>query len=151
MPTDLIATVADRVEADKTLDSAADLRALLLSVPELRRLVVAAGIRALGAQRCHYDKQEEKMIYESDGATQMKAAIFLAAYSDGMPAKTVVNVNLPGRGNGQDDAMTIEATLRRSPALIDALEKQIRRAKQAAPGARLVAQAAGSEVTVLDD
>ena len=147
MATDLISSTANRVETDQALDSLSDLRAVLLSVPELRRLVVAAGIRALGATKSYYDKNAKEMVHEPDCASQMKAAIFLAAYSDGLPAKTNVNLNL-GNGKG-GDGMPIESALRRSPALIEALKKEIRRA-EGAPGEILADSPAGSKALDLE-
>lgn len=136
-------TVAARIEADKSLDSLKDMRAVLLAVPEMRRLVVAAAVRALGARKGYYSKAEEGMVYEPDCNSQMKAAAFLTAYADGLPLQGTINLNadLTERKNGK---MTVEDALRRSPALLEAMKKEIKRVESRGssdPGETLVAAA----------
>lgn len=103
-------------------DDAKDLRAVMATIPRLRLLIIASAVRALGAVRSYYDKAEGGRVREPDCASQMKAAAFLAAYADGLPVQTALNVNVdPTKAHG----FSLGDALRASPALRDHLAKEL--------------------------
>lgn len=118
--------LAAQVEAGAKDGSAQSIRELIVNTPGIRNLVIATAIRCLAAKRVMGSGQKDKPpVTVDDGATQMKAAVFLAGYADGLPAQTVVNWNVGGAKE-----MPIEEMLLRSPALVEAMEKQISRVKR---------------------
>lgn len=123
MDTDLIDTVADRVEKAAP-DQSKNLRTILAGVPELRQLVVAAAIRGLGARKYYFDRKVGAMVFEPDYIAQNKAAVFLAAYDAGLPLQGTVNLHLGG-----EKGMTIEDAMASSPAALEAIERTLAKAK----------------------
>lgn len=118
--------LADSIEVGAKDGSARSIRELIIATPGIRHLIVATAVRCLGAQRVMGSGQKgTPPVRVEDGATQMKAAIFLSAYADGLPAQTVMNVNVDA---GKD--MPIEELLLRSPALVAAMERQLARVKR---------------------
>jgi predicted RND superfamily exporter protein len=119
--------VAKRIEQDASFDAMRDLKSVLQAVPELRRLVVAAAVRALGARKVYLRNGIPE--YESDCSAQMKAAAFIAAYCDGLPVQTSVNLNVNSAGKNSE-AETLLESLTKSPALAMALEKKLQQASK---------------------
>lgn len=117
--------VADIIEVKPT---AASIRDLIASVPAVRNLVVATAVRCLGSQRSMSGKDRE-VVRAQDGATQMKAVVWLSAYADGLPIQTTMNVNVDA-----NKEMPLEDMLQRSPALVRAVEAQLARAKRVQKG-----------------
>lgn len=122
--------LAGRIEADSQFDSAISVRDYLLRFPEFRRIMVATAVRCMGARKAVYDKDAQKWEFAEDGPTQMKAVAFLAAYSEGIPAQTNVNLNIGDRAGKKEDAMTLEQALRESPALRERLRATVEAAGQ---------------------
>ena len=117
--------IAKRVE-QAAPDAARDLRQLLTSIPELRQLVVASAIRCLGATRWRYDKEAGSQIVEPDYATQQKAFAWIASYSDGLPTQVTANVSIDAKREG----LSLEDAVKQSPALLEGLEKVMKRVKK---------------------
>lgn len=115
--------LADEIEARaKEFANSPTVRDLLLHLPEFRPLMVATAIRAMSAGKFIFDKDEKRCVWFEDCATQMKAVTFLAAYTEGLPAQTSVQLNIGDQKRIQSgDEMTLEAALRSSPALADRL------------------------------
>lgn len=91
------------------------IREILRRTPNSRRVVIETAFRCLNARKFFFDKSEGCMVFEPDYKTQLDAVKFLAAYGDGLPVQTNVNVEVgkPGPGDDEDLARAIE----RSPAL----------------------------------
>lgn len=104
--------------------TAKSIRDLICGIPEARVMIVSTAIRLLGSQRLMYNGASRAVERCDDGATQMKAVVFLAAYADGLPAQVVMNVTVDPNKD-----MPVEEMLARSPALVAAIERQIARAK----------------------
>jgi hypothetical protein len=122
--------LADKLETDAKTNKAPDLRTLLATIPELRSLIVAAGLRCLAANKLFWDKDTQEWRSEPDGPTQLKAAIFLTSYADGLPMQTTVNLNLDG-----NKGPTLEEAAAQSPALVEALGKALAAARKRQPRA----------------
>ena len=117
-------SIAKRVESLPP-DPTKDLRAWMRDVPELRQLVIGAAIRGLCAVRSYWYKGSGAMVHEPDSASQMKAAAFVAAYSDGMPMQSTVNLNVDAGAKG----LTMDDVLAQSPAAVEAIERTLARVK----------------------
>ena len=114
--------IAAKIEADVATPKS--YRELILSLPECRPFIVASAFRNLAAQKMMSGGQRGVVELCDDGATQMKAAAFLAAYSEGLPAQTVVNVNMDATKD-----LSLDDMLARSPALCAAMERQVAKAR----------------------
>ena len=141
---DEISKLADEIESKTELEKLPDLRAVILAVPGIRRLYVAAAVRCLGARRFYFDKEAGAMQFEPDGTAVMRAVAWLSSYDAGLPMQTTVNLNL----GGKDKELTPEDVIAQSPAMLLALERVVTRARKAAPKrterpAELVEQAPG--------
>lgn len=126
---DEINDLADKIESDHSLEKLPDLRAVILAVPGIRRLYVAAAVRCLGARRFHFDKKSGQMEFEPDGTAIMRAVQWLSAYDAGLPMQTSVNLNLGGKG----DDLKAEDVIAQSPAVLLALERVVERARKSTP------------------
>ncbi len=124
--------LADLVEQDVNLDSSRSINALLMDVPEMRRFMVSTAIRCLDAHRCYYDKSQKQMVEIPDGNTQMRAVAFLAAYSDGLPTQTTLNVNLGEKGKASGGELTVDQAMAASPALRSKLRTMLEQAEKTA-------------------
>ena len=118
---------ATRVENDLRLTDSASVRDIILAHPRVRVLLVATAVRSLSAQRFYFDKAAGGMVHEDDANTQMKAVAWLAAYSDGLPVMTNLNVNANAGGGRVQNP---DEMLAGSPALIAALERTLERARK---------------------
>lgn len=117
----LIDEAADKLEADDSL-TAKDVREMINAIPGIRRFIVACALRGLTARKYFFDRKTQRMEFEPDSATQLKAAAFLAAYADGLPVQTALNVNIdPAKGGG----ITLGDALANSPALREHLAKEL--------------------------
>ena len=123
------ALLANQIEADPSLERHKTFRELIQAVPAMRRLYFAAAVRCLGARRTYYDRDKKEMVHEAEGATQMKAVVFLAAYDAGLPVQTTLNVSID-KGTG---APELEEAIASSPALAAALDSALTRARRRAP------------------
>lgn len=118
--------LARTVENDTRLQDLGSVRDIILAHPRVRVMLVAAAIRNLTAQKFYFDKKAGCMVHEDDSATQMKAVAWLAAYSDGLPVVTNLNVNTnAGKGAG----LPPDEILARSPAAMEAMQRALDRAK----------------------
>ena len=117
--------LAKQIEGMALAEKAPDLRVVIQSMPQIRLLYLAAAVRCLDAHRSYWDKVEEKMVHETEGATVMKAVAWLSAYDAGLPMQTTVNLNI-----GADKGPTLEEATSNSPALVEALEKALAKAKR---------------------
>jgi hypothetical protein len=115
------------LESDLRLEDSAGVRDIILAHPRVRVLLVATAIRNLSAQKFYFDRKAGDMVHEDDASTQMKAVAWLAAYSDGLPVVTTLNLN--GSINGGKRPAPDEM-LAGSPAAIEALERTLARAKK---------------------
>lgn len=133
--------LADVIELDGAKITVKTLRDLITAIPDIRQLIVATAVRCLGAERMMGGGKKGEVERCADGATQMKAVAFLAAYSDGLPIQTTMNLNVDGNRD-----MPIEEMLAKSPALVAAMEKQLARAKavQKPGGQKQVGPASGA-------
>lgn len=138
--------IATRVETDPALRSR-DLRAILLEIPEVRPLIIGAAIRGLGARKAFWSKQEEDWTFEPDFIAQGKAIAFLAAYVDGLPVQTTVQFNVDDKKTSK---ATLGETLENSPAMVAAIEKELKRIKARAPGRTLAVAGSGAPVVDLE-
>ncbi len=129
-PVNIYEKVATRVESTPA-PVAKDLRAMMQDIPELRPFIIGAAIRGLGARKCFFDMKKNEMVYEPDFGSQAKAVAFLAAYVDGLPVQSTINLNVEGAT--KKGKLSVEEALRRSPALVEAMKKEIKRI-EAAPG-----------------
>jgi len=118
---DTVDRLADLVEADESLDASKDMRSFLNGIAGLRRFIVAAAIRALTARKYYFSKEKKEMVFEPDSGTQMKAAAFLAAYSDGLPMQSTVNLNVEAGAKG----FSMADALANSPALRDYMRAEL--------------------------
>ena len=114
--------LGDRIETGQV--TAKTLRDLIVAIPDVRVLIVATAVRCLGAERMMGGGKKGEVERCADGATQMKAVAFLAAYADGLPVQTTMNLNVDGTKD-----MPMEELLAKSPALVAAMERQLERAK----------------------
>lgn len=122
--------LADSIEATARSEKPPDLRTVIQATPRIRLLYLAAAIRCLDAHRSYFDKATGQMVHEGEGATIMKAVVWLASYDAGLPIQTTVNLNLGG-----DKGPTLEEATANSPALVAALEKALEQAKKRQPRA----------------
>ena len=123
--------VAVAVLADRALESANSLNALILQIKEVRPLIVATAIKCLAARKVYYDRDAKTNVEIDDGNTQMRAVTFLAAYSDGLPTQTTLNVSLGERG-GKGGELTVDEAMQASPALRAKLRAMLDGAEQKA-------------------
>jgi hypothetical protein len=136
--------LARQVENDTTLQDKDSVREIILAHPRIRVMLVAAAIRNLTAQKFYFDKKAGSMVHEDDSATQMKAVAWLAAYSDGLPVVTNLNMNVNGRGKS---ALPPDELLANSPAAIDAMKRAVERAEAKAAAAKQKSAAVEVAVT----
>lgn len=104
---------------------------LVRRVPRLRQHVLACAVRNLGATRKFWDRNQKDWIVEADGNVQMKAVVWIASYSDGLPTQTTLNLNVgANKGGDQGDVSDadLEAAVRASPALRDRLKAMLEKA-----------------------
>lgn len=105
-------------------------REVLHAIPRIRLLVIGAAIRGLAARKPYWDKELEDWVWEPDYMAQAKAYTFLAAYGDGLPVQATVNLNVSD--DRKKAQLTFGEAMRHSPALVDAVEKELRRIRQPA-------------------
>ena len=123
-----VEAVAVEVETHSQLDEGMTMHAMIKAVPGVKRAAVAAMVRCLGATKWRWDKETETTIVEPDYQAQLKAALGIAAYSDGLPPQTTVNYNhnTPGKGSADgfdlSKALASPATRAHLRALLDASE-----------------------------
>jgi hypothetical protein len=132
------------VETDPRLrDGSVTLRDIILGNNATRIHTVAGAIRLLEATVQCWNAKE--MIYEAkpDHQTRLKAITFLAAYSDGLPVATNLNLNATPGGNRKEERADDLELLARSPAALKAAERMVEAAKR-----RAKALAAGSAPVV---
>ena len=110
-----------------------DLRALILAFPELRRAYLAAAVRCLGASKFYFSREKRRMVTTPDGATVMKAVIFLASYDAGLPVQATLNVNLDATGG--KSAPSLAEAAAQSPSLRRLLADTLARAEKTADAA----------------
>jgi hypothetical protein len=120
---------AKSIEADSQLPPSAGIREIVLASPSLRKQVVAAAVRCLGATKWYYSTSQKKHVYDPDYATQLKAAAWLASYSDGLPAQTNLNINANA---GAAPQVSPEDMLAASPAAREAMRRALARADEKA-------------------
>lgn len=117
------------VENATHLHSDESIREIILAHTAIRRMVVATAVRSLASKKFYFDKIKKCMVHEEDYATQMKAAAFIAAYADGLPPVTNLNMNLHAKSNGNNELSTVDM-LARSPAALAAMERTLAQAKE---------------------
>lgn len=115
--------LALEIASDSQLPPESSVRDIILATPAIRQTMVAAAVRCLNAQKFYFCKKKGEMVHEPDYATQIKAIAWLAAYSDGLPAQTNLNVNMDARGGkGKKPQLT--------PAVLEAMERTVARVKR---------------------
>lgn len=129
-PTQLALAVVADIEAG-TLDDCMGAREAISKIPGMMRLAYSAIARSLAARKFYYNMQTKKMAYEPDFRAQLEAAKLLFAYREGLPAQTVVTVEVGGKNKGGADEILAEQ-LRQSPALRSRLRGELERAEKAA-------------------
>jgi hypothetical protein len=113
-------SIAAQIEAGQT--TPATVRELIETVPNARRIIVAAAFRCLGARKWYFEKGSSEKKFEADYRTQLDAVKFLAAYSDGLPTQTSLSVNVTAGDTVEAD---LERAVSASPALKSRLQKLI--------------------------
>lgn len=104
---------------------------LVRKIPRLRQHVLACAVRNLNAQRKYWSKPAGDWCFEPDGNVQMKAVVWIASYSDGLPTQTTLNLNVgANKGGDQGDVSDadLEAAVKASPALRDRLKAMLAKA-----------------------
>lgn len=120
---------ARAVENDIHLRDDMSVREIILAHPRVRILMVATAVRCMGASKLYYSKGSKEFKPEADFATQMKAITWLAAYSDGLPIQT--NLNLNAQANGRKEFAPVDM-LAESPAAMEAMERTLEAAREKA-------------------
>lgn len=90
---------------------------ILAEHPRVRRAILAAAVRALGAKKWWWDSKRKRRIEEPDYALSFRAAEFLADRADGRPAQAVLNLNVAASPQAAQEAESL------TPASIEALER----------------------------
>lgn len=111
------------------------IRSIIADYPRVRRLMVAAAVRSLGATRWRYCNTTKKHIVEPDFVQSFKACEFLADRVDGKPPQTTLNGHWHAAGTAGAGDVTpekFEELLARSPAMREAVRRQLDRAEVAA-------------------
>jgi hypothetical protein len=104
-------------------DTKTSLRQILESWPGgAKQMILQAAFEALGARRGWNQKGQSEVQWEPDYRTRLDAARFLAAYVEGLPIQTSVQVAV---GDQPGAAMSLEEAASRSPALRDRLLKLV--------------------------
>lgn len=103
---------------------------IIQSEPKIRRIVVAAAVRALGATKWWYDSKRKRRIVEPDFALSFRACEFLADRVDGKPAQSLLTFNVNADANSKPERDRSDPA-NWSPALVRQLERQITVAKEA--------------------
>ncbi len=99
--------------------------------PKVRRAIVAAAVRALGARKWWYDSKKKRRVEEPDYSLSFKAAEFLADRVDGRPAQAVMNLNVNAhQDTAEEGPEEFQRKLEESPALRDALRRKLERAER---------------------
>ena len=113
-----------RIAEDNELESESGFALMINRIPKLRRMVLGAAIRALGAERSLYDRGNKEWVTEPDWASRLKAVVWIASYSDGLPTQTTLNVNIGDKPGAEVD-LNLEEAVHKSPALRQRLEKLV--------------------------
>ena len=103
---------------------------IIQSEPKIRRIVVAAAVRALGATKWWYDSKRKRRIVEPDFALSFRACEFFADRVDGKPAQSLLTFNVNADANSKTERDRSDP-VNWSPALVRQLERQITVAKEA--------------------
>ena len=118
-------TLAQTAEAGE-LDAERGFYGMVQQLPRLRSMVLGAAIRALGATKGIYDMKSRTTNYEPDWNARLKAVVWIASYSDGLPAQTNLNVNIGDRADtSKEQELQLERAVSSSPALKSRLQKLI--------------------------
>jgi hypothetical protein len=118
--------LADEIASDLQVSPDAQVRDIILAHPRVRQQIVAAAVRCLRAEKFYFDRTKKEIVHEEDYATQIKAIAWLAAYSDGLPIQTNLNVNANASGKGR---LPPDEMLAQSPAALEAMERALARAR----------------------
>lgn len=103
---------------------------MLLGHPEAKLLATAAILRCLGSTKYYFDKTAGRMVHTPDYATQLAAAKLIFERTEGLPV--TMNLNVNHNASSAKDREIDPAKM--SPAMIEAMERMIARArKKAAP------------------
>lgn len=116
--------IADVIEQGRRVDSAKSIKEMLEMIPNARHVTLAAAFRCLGARKFFFDRKQGKMVFEPDYKVQLDAVKFLAAYMDGLPVETTLNVNVGEKTEPGAD-IDLESAIKRSPALRERLSRMI--------------------------
>ena len=103
---------------------------IINSEPNIRRIVVAAAVRALGATKWYYDSEQKRRIVEPDYALTFRACEFLADRADGKPAQSLLTFNMHQDAGTKPKRDPADAA-NWSPAMVAAMERKIVLAKTA--------------------
>lgn len=120
--------LADEIATDSRLLQMNAVRDIILADPRVRVQLVAAAIRCLFAEKFYFDRAAKEVVHEPDYSTQMKAVAWLAAYSDGLPVQTNLNLNA---NTNPTKGLPPEEVLMRSPAALEAMKRTIARIEAA--------------------
>jgi len=103
---------------------------IIQSEPKIRRIVVAAAVRALGATKWWYDSKRKRRIVEPDFALSFRACEFLADRADGRPAQSLLTFNMH-QDAGTKPKRDFTDPANWGPAMVAAMERKIILAKTA--------------------
>jgi hypothetical protein len=127
-----IEEVAQAIEKASHLHQGKTVQEIIMAHGPVRTMMVATAIRALAASKLYYSKIAKAFVPEADFQTQMKAVAWLAAYSDGLPTQTQLNINANADAMRSKPDLTPAAMLARSPAALEAMARTLREAQDIA-------------------
>lgn len=112
-----------RIEIEKVESRLAE---QLKSRPNLMSQVVDVVAESLGAVKKQWDLKAGVMLEEPDHRIRLDAAKFIAAYTEGLPAQTVLNMNVDaGNRPALRDALTKSPQARKAIAAILARDDSV--------------------------
>lgn len=97
----------------------------LLARPDFIPLMVEAAIGGLSAESHFYSPAQKEVISKPDYRVRQQAVVMLLANAEGEPVKRIIHQHLGGDGLKTD----VQAALRESPALQEAVERALANAK----------------------
>ncbi len=97
----------------------------LLARPDFIPLMVEAAIGGLSAETHFYSVAQKEVISKPDYRTRQQAVVMLLANAEGEPVKRIIHQHLGPESIKND----LNAALRESPALVEAVERALANAK----------------------
>ena len=96
----------------------------LLNDPDFMPAMIAALMGGLKATRSYYDKGAGAVVTEADSRVQVQTVALLLAHMEGEPVKRIIHHHLGAGGK-----LDLQAALRESPELAEAVQRELRNAE----------------------